>query len=131
MPDNFTPEASVKAINEAEVSVEFAFSGELPADTEVTIEIPSENIIYEEGTTLYFYYCIPENDSREFVSQGKYQGDKVTFPINHCSEYVITTIGPGEVAQTGSRTSIWPFAVGAIIVITGAGFFIVFSRKKL
>ena len=104
-PENFTAEATVKAISETEVSVDFVYSGMLPEGTEVTVKVPMDNVDYQEGDTLYLYYCNPETSQRDFVGEGKYQGSQVTFKISHCSEYVITTIGPNAV-ENGDGLSV-------------------------
>ncbi len=96
VPENFTAEAVVTPESETEVSVDFAYSGELPEGTEVTVQIPQETVTYTEGTELYLYYCNPETQMREFVSSGIYAEGQVTFAIYHCSEYVITSEDHGQ-----------------------------------
>ena len=96
VPENFTAEAVVTPSSEAEVSVDFAYSGELPVGTEVTLQIPQEAVTYTEGMELYLYYCNPETQMREFVSSGIYAEGQVTFAIYHCSEYVITSENHGQ-----------------------------------
>ena len=96
IPDNFTAEAVVTPVNETEVSVDFAYSGELPEGTEVTVQIPRKMVAYAEGVELYLYYCHPDTGLREFVSSGICADQQVTFEINHCSEYVITSENHGE-----------------------------------
>lgn len=96
VPENFTAEAVVTPSSESEVSVDFAYSGELPEGTEVTVQIPQETVTYTEGTELYLYYCNPETQMREFVSSGIYAEGQVTFAIYHCSEYVITSENHGQ-----------------------------------
>jgi hypothetical protein len=76
--------------------VNFAYSGELPEGTEVTVQIPQEIVTYTEGMELFLYYCNPETQMREFVSSGTYTEHQVTFSIYHCSEYVITSEYHGE-----------------------------------
>lgn len=96
VPENFTAEAVVAPVDEAEVSVDFAYSGELPEGTEVTVQIPQETVTYTDGMELFLYFCNPENEMREFVSSGTYQEQQVTFAIEHCSAYVITSEDHGE-----------------------------------
>ena len=96
VPENFIAEAVVVSVDETEVSVDFAYSGELPEGTEVTVQIPQEIVTYTEGMELFLYFCNPENEMREFVSSGIYQEQQVTFAIRHCSEYVITSEDHGE-----------------------------------
>lgn len=131
MPDGFTTEATVKALSKNEVSVEFSFSGALPKDTEVTIEIPDKNIVYDEGSILYFYYCNPENGNREYVSEGRYKEKKVTFTINHCSAYVITDIGTAEAKQAEQERGILPVVGILMFVLLGIVGFEVFKKKKM
>jgi len=129
-PENFTAEAMVKAISEKEVSVDFAYSGLLPEGTEVTVKIPYDNVNYQEEETLYLYYCNPETNQRDFVGEGKYQGSQVTFKIDHCSEYVITTIGPGGVENAGGSMPVW-IIIGAFGVIAcGVVGFVVFRKHR-
>ncbi len=128
-PENFTAEATVKAINETEVSVDFAYSGGLPEGTEVTVKVPKDNVNYQEGDTLYLYYCNPETNQRDFVGEGKYQESRVTFKINHCSEYVITTIGPNAVESADGSMPIW--IIGLVIGLMACGVvgFVVFKKR--
>ena len=95
-PENFSAEAVVTSASETEVNVDFAYSGELPEGTEVTVQIPQEIVTYTEGMELFLYYCNPETQMREFVSSGIYTEHQVTFSIYHCSEYVITSEYHGE-----------------------------------
>ncbi len=130
MPESFTAEATVQAISETEVSVDFAFSGLLPQNTEVTVQIPSDSVNYSEGDTLYFYYCNPETGSREFVSEGKYTGKQVTFSIHHCSEYVITSAAPTESGEADKEMPLWLplLLVGA--VACGIFGFVAVKKKR-
>ena len=96
IPENFTVEAVVTAATETEVNVDFAYSGELPEGTEVTVQIPQETVTFTDGMELFLYYCNPETDMREFVSSAVYSEQQVTFSINHCSEYVITSEYHGD-----------------------------------
>ena len=93
-PENFTAEAKVEVKSEKEVKVDFEYSGELPEGTQVTIDLPADAPINKDGETLYFYYYDSEIDSKEFVSEGIVKEGKVTFAIEHCSEYIITTEKP-------------------------------------
>lgn len=129
-PENFTAEATVKAISETEVSVDFAYSGMLPEGTEVTVKVPNDNVNYQEGDTLYLYYCNPETSQRDFVDEGEYVGSKVTFKINHCSEYVITTIGPNDVESAGGSMPIWIIGLVCGMMACGVVGFVIFKKKK-
>lgn len=96
IPENFTAEAVVTPVGETEVSVNFAYSGDLPEGAEVTVQLPQEMVSYTEGMELFLYYCNPDSQMREFVSSAVYAGQQVTFSIGHCSEYVITSEDHGE-----------------------------------
>lgn len=130
-PENFTAEASVEVLTETEISVDFAYSGQLPQGTEVTVQIPPETCAYQDGDTLYFYYCNPESNQREFVSEGTYQGNQVTFQINHCSEYVISSIGPDATEITGNSNTTWILLAAIGVTVCGiiAGI-VIFKKKK-
>ena len=129
-PDNFTAEATVKVISETEVSVDFAYSGLLPEGTEVTVQIPSDNVNYKEGDTLYLYYCNPETNQRDFVGEGKCEGSKVTFKINHCSEYVITAIGSEDVEKTDGSMLMWISALACGVIVCGVAGLVILKKKK-
>ncbi|MBR4304880.1 MAG: hypothetical protein IKT81_06075 [Clostridia bacterium] len=99
VPDNFTAEAVITPAADStktELSVDFAYSGELPEGTEVTLTIPQDTVSYVEGTELFLYYCNPDSQLREFVSSAVYNGGAVTFAIYHCSEYIVTDTNYGE-----------------------------------
>lgn len=104
-PEGFTPEAVIKQLNDKEVSVDFAYSGELPEGTQVTICIPEKaTYFFNNGDTLYLYYNNPESGLKEYVGEGacKYIGDGTSgkmyaiLDIYHCSEYIITYQYQGE-----------------------------------
>ena len=129
-PENFTAEAIVKAISETEVSVDFAYSGLLPEGTEVTVKVPNDNVNYQEGDALYLYYCNPESNQRDFVSEGRYQGCQVTFKINHCSEYVISGIGPNMTEGTSGSIPMWIIVAVFGVIVCGIVGVVVFKKRK-
>ena len=138
-PASFTADAVVKLISETEVSVDFAYSGPLPEGTEVTVNISKDNVSYQEGDTLYLYYCNPETSQRDFVSAGKYQDSQVTFKIYHCSEYVITNMGPNvsDVADitegaegTDKKIPGWIILVLFGMIACGVAGVVIFKRRK-
>jgi len=129
-PENFTAEAIVKVISETEVSVDFAYSGLLPEGTEVTVNIPNDNVNYQEGDVLYLYYCNPETNQRDYVGEGRYQESQAAFKINHCSEYVISSIGPNMTERTGASVPMW-FVVAAFgMIVCGIVGIVAFKKKK-
>ncbi len=128
-PENFTAEAKVEASSEKEIKVDFDYSGKLPEGTQVTIQIPEGAIKCEDGATLYFYYCNPKTEEKEFVSEGIFQEGKVSFDIEHCSEYLITTEKLVEVDIVEKEPNVLPvIAIG--VVALGAVGFAVYSIKK-
>lgn len=129
-PDDFTAEATVEASDKKEVKVDFEFSGKLPKGTQVTIQIPEGVEKFEDGKTVYFYYCNPETEEREYVSEGKCQGGKVTFDIEHCSEYVITTEKLVEVDIVEKGPNLLPIIAVFMIAFCGTGFVIYTIVKK-
>lgn len=140
--ESFTAEAVVRLISETKVSVDFAYSGPLPEGTEVTVNILKDNVSYQEGDTLYFYYCNPETGQHDFVSEGKYQDSQVTFKINHCSEYVITNMPPNvsersdvsdmakDAEDTDEDMSGWIIPVLFGMIACGVVGVVIFKRKK-
>jgi len=131
IPENFTPEATIELNNEKEVKVDFAFSGKLPEGTQVTIQIPEGTAKYEDGKTLYFYYYNPETKEYEFVSEGIYKDTQVTFNIQHCSEYMITSekIEEADIVEKGP--DLLPIiGVGAVgLCVAGAAVYFIKKRK--
>ena len=102
VPDNFTAEAVITTVagadkdKPAEVNVDFAYSGELPEGTTVTLSLAEQEVSYTDGTQLYLYYCHPDSGLREFVSSAPYSEGQVTFEIYHCSQYIVTDVDHGE-----------------------------------
>ncbi len=128
-PKNFTAEATIQAISETEISVDFAYAGALPQNTEVTVQVPSESVNYQEGDTLYLYFCNPQTNQREFVSEGTYQGKQVTFKIYHCSEYVITSTAPDGTGEANKGMPMWPLVVLLGAVVSGIVGFMIVKKK--
>lgn len=124
-------DTTVAVINKTEVSVDFAYSGELPDNTEVTVHIPEGETDYQDGDALYLYYCNPDTNEREYVGEGIYQGGQVTFKLYHCSEYIITSVNHGASYTEGTSV---PF-VGIYVLLgvtlsCGAGLLIFKAVKK-
>ena len=124
-PENFTAEAKVEVKSQKEVKVDFDYSGKLPEGTKVTIQLPEDAAVNKEGQTLYFYYYDPAKGAKEFVSEGTAKDGKVTFAIEHCSEYIISTEKP-DTDEVQTLPDLLPiigvgvvaFAIVAVVTIT-------------
>ncbi len=129
-PENFTAEAKVEVSNEKEIKVDFDYSGKLPEGTQVTIQLPEGAPANKDGETLYFYYHDQDTDTLEFVSEGTAKDGKVTFDINHCSEYIITTekLVTDAVEKTPDLLPI--IGVGVAAVAIAAVVFVIIKKKK-
>lgn len=129
-PENFTAEAKVEIQSKKEVKVDFDYSGKLPEGTRVTIQLPEDAIANKDGATLYFYYCNPDTQAKEFVSEGTAKDGKVTFAINHCSEYIITTekLIDEDIVEEG--TDMLPLLAVGVALIVGTGAYIVINKRK-
>ena len=131
-PENFTAEAKVEASSEKEIKVSFEYSGKLPEGTQVTIQIPEGTVKCEDGATLYFYYCNPKTEAKEFVSEGKYKEGRVSFDIEHCSEYVITTEKLVDVNIVEKGPDMLPILVVGVVLLVGVGVgaYVVINKKR-
>lgn len=70
------------------VDLSFYHSGELPKGTTVTVYVGNE---FENEETLKFYYYNKETQQMELVLNSLIVKDGfVTFPLEHCSDYVLT-----------------------------------------
>ena len=132
VPENFTAEAKVEMQGEKEVKVDFTYSGKLPEGTKVTIQLPEDASVNKDGAKLYFYYYNPETQKREFVSEGTAKDGKVTFAINHCSEYIITTekAVTDAVEKTPGLLPIIGVGVAGLVIVAIVTGIIVIKKKK-
>lgn len=131
-PENFTAEAKVEVSNEKEIKVDFDYSGKLPEGTKVTIQIPEGTVKYKEGTTLYFYYYNPGTEKHELVSEGVCKEGQVTFDIEHCSEYLITSekLADLDIVEKGPNLlPIIAVGAGAFLVVGFVTYFIIKKGK--
>ena len=69
--------------------VEFMHSGLLPGKASVTLNVAER---FEDGESLYFYYCNPDKEKLDLVAANLLvENGYVTLPMEHCSEYILTT----------------------------------------
>ena len=71
------------------ITLDFAFSGELPGTANVTVSLASAG--FTEGTTVYLYYYNPTKNIFELVDDAAYKDGTATFTMTHCSEYIVTS----------------------------------------
>ena len=71
------------------ITLDFAFSGELPGTANVTVNLASAG--FTEGTTVYLYYYNPTKNIFELVDDAAYKDGTATFTMTHCSEYIVTS----------------------------------------
>lgn len=114
------------------MKVDFSYSGKLPDGTKVTIKLPEEGTIYKEGTKLYFYYYNLERKEYEYASESIVQNKEVTFSINHCSEYLITSEKLVQVDIIEKKPDVL-YIIGAgigVLAIIGLVIGVVLSKKR-
>ena len=71
------------------ITLDFAFSGELPGTANVTVNLASAG--FTEGTTVYLYYYNPTKNIFELVDDAAYKDGTATFTMTHCSDYIVTS----------------------------------------
>lgn len=106
--------------------LEFSQQGVLP--TTATIKMYVGNY-YQDNEKLYLYYYNEDNDKVEFISKNLIV-DKgyVTFTINHCSNYFLTTtIVNNAINNPKSINTIIMFLILVVISLVAV---ILFSNKK-
>lgn len=131
-----SPKPSTPSQNEPAIESEIVGDNETVNENETITETvvvvvnTDDTVNYKEGDTLYLYYCNPETSQRDFVDEGEYVGSKVTFKINHCSEYVITIIEPNDVESAGGSMPIWIIGLVCGMIVFGVVGLVVFKKKK-
>lgn len=121
IPEKFTSEAKIEIKSDKAVKVDFAYSGKLPEGTKVTVQLPKEGTAYKEGTILYFYYYNPKAKEYEYVSESITQNGAVTFVIEHCSEYLITSEKLVEVDIVEKEPDLHPIIVVGMVLFGAVG----------
>lgn len=93
---NFITETIITRNKLGEIYVEFIQEGELPGPGEVTIFLNSDINPFKEGDEVRLYYINPVTQLNEFVETGVVENNSLTFAMEHCSLYLITTTDYGE-----------------------------------
>ena len=113
------------------VTLDFAFSGDLPGTANVTVNLASAG--FAEGSTVYLYYYNPDKNIFELVCDATYKNGSATFTMTHCSEYIVTNekLPSALTAKTpkmGDTTNAIPFVLALICGCAVVGFVVVRRR---
>lgn len=113
------------------VTLDFAFSGDLPGTANVTVDLSSAG--FTEGQTVYLYYYNPEKNIFELTSEAAYKNGSATFTMTHCSEYIVTneklpTALTSITVKTGDATNAIPFVIALICGCAAIGVVVVRRR---
>lgn len=96
------------------VDLSFLHSGELPKGTTFTVYVGDE---FDDNEVLKFYYYNRETQQMELVNSNIIVADGyVTFPLEHCSDYILTkaVFTYGEEEQ---ELSPWIFVAGGLALM--------------
>ncbi len=123
--------AALKGSDKAKaIEIDFAYSGDLPGEAQVTIDLSSSGIA--DGTTVYLYYYNPTTDKLEMITSSIVSAGKATFTMTHCSDYVVTdTQLKAETTSTSPKTGTnsAAAAVALMAIITLAGYELKKTKK--
>ncbi len=113
------------------VTLDFAFSGDLPGTANVTVDLSSAG--FTEGQTVYLYYYNPDKNIFELTSEAAYKNGSATFTMTHCSEYIVTneklpTALTSVTVKTGDATNAIPFVIALICGCAAIGVVVVRRR---
>ena len=113
------------------VTLDFAFSGDLPGTANVTVNLSSAG--FTEGQTVYLYYYNPDKDIFELTSEAAYKNGSATFTMTHCSKYIVTneklpTALTSITVKTGDATNAIPFVIALICGCAAIGVVVVRRR---
>ena len=113
------------------VTLDFAFSGDLPGTANVTVNLASAG--FTEGSTVYLYYYNPDKNIFELVCDAAYKNGSATFTMTHCSEYIVTSEKlpsalTATTPKTGDTTNAIPFVLALICGCAVVGFVVVRRR---
>ena len=113
------------------VTLDFAFSGDLPGTANVTVDLSSAG--FTEGQTVYLYYYNPDKNIFELTSEAAYKNGSATFTMTHCSEYIVTneklpTALTSITVKTGDATNAIPFVIALICGCAAIGVVVVRRR---
>jgi hypothetical protein len=109
------------------VDLAFYHSGELPKGTTVKVYVGNE---FQDEEKLKFYYYNKETKQMELMINNLVVTDGfVTFPLEHCSDYVLTKaeFTYGKVQQPLSP---WIFVAGAELIVIAVFVFLYYQEKK-
>lgn len=124
--------AALKGSDKAKaIELNFAFSGDLPGEAQVTLDLSSAG--FADGATVYLYYYNATTDKLEKVTSSVISGGKATFTMTHCSDYVVTDTELKAETTTSTSpktgTSSTAAAVALLTIIALAGYEIKRTKK--
>lgn len=112
--------------NTDKLYLSFEHHGQLPSEATIQVDVSD---YYENGEKLYLYYYNEEKGQIEYIDHNLEVIDgKVSFTIDHCSEYFLTaTIVTDAANNPKSMNVVIIILVGIIVVLIGAT---IFQTKK-
>lgn len=81
---------------------------------------------------MYFYYYNPDAKEYEYVSESTVQDGEVTFEIQHCSEYLITSEKLANVEVVEKEAGLRPMIVVGMVLFgaVGGAIGVVVNKKR-
>ena len=107
------------------ITVDFAYSGVLPGEAEVTLDLSAAG--FAQNAKVYLYYYNPQTKLFELASTGTYKDGSATFTMTHCSQYVVTDkVLPSSIVDSKASTTKAPKtgdnnATALYLVLCGMG----------
>src|SRR5574344_430944 len=102
-------------VDQNKLIVSFDYHGTLPTTAIVSIDVSKE---YQDGEELYLYYYNPEKDDMEYTNNKvTVEGGKVSFPIEHCSDYFLTASIVSDALNNPSSINLSYILLGIGVVV--------------
>ncbi|MEG0994824.1 MAG: hypothetical protein RSE91_02510, partial [Bacilli bacterium] len=112
--------------NKDKLYLSFTHHGALPSEATINLYVGNK---YKNGEKLYLYYYNEENKKIEYIDKNiDVENGYITFKINHCSEYFLTTTIVNDAVNNPKSMNY--IIVGMVIVVLGLVAVTIFSTKK-
>ena len=103
------------------INVSFAYSGKLPGEAEVTLDLAAAG--FTEGSLIYLYYFNPSDKQFTLVDTAAIASQKATFTMTHCSDFVATDAAlPVQNQAKAPKTGVAANGLCALVAMMGVAF---------
>lgn len=113
------------------IDVSFVYSGKLPGEAEVTLDMAAAG--FTDGSLIYLYYFDPSDNLFSLTDAATITAGKATFTMTHCSEYVASNAAlPVQYLKKAPKTGVAVngfYVIAAMMGLAFVGFMLMRKEK--